>query len=174
MAERPTSTIDVQWEGGFKFTSRDAYGHTVTVDAPSNDGDAFDGMMPGVLLLTIIWWITEPIPIPATGLLGVSLAVIVGAVPIPEGATAGLAPVKIALAQFGNPTVFFLLGGMFIVARIGHGWGMMRPAPNIGRAGGAIGTWVILALLAGWAIGIVYTDRLASAPVTTTIRIDQR
>ena len=35
----------------------------------------------GVLLLTIIWWLTEPIPIPATGLLAVVLAVIVGAVP---------------------------------------------------------------------------------------------
>ena len=35
----------------------------------------------GVLLLTIIWWLTEPIPIPATGLLAVVLAVMVGAVP---------------------------------------------------------------------------------------------
>jgi len=84
--------------------------------------------------------------------------------------------VLMALIELAGGTPFWLwvLGGMFIVARIGHGWGMMRPAPNIGRAGGAIGTWVIPALLAGWAIGIVYTDRLASAPVTTTIRIDQR
>lgn len=67
----------------------------------------------GVLLLTIIWWITEPIPIPATGLLGVVLAVIVGAVPLAEGESAGTR-VRIALAQFGNPTLFFLLGGMFI------------------------------------------------------------
>ena len=35
-------------------------------------------------MLTIIWWLTEPIPIPATGLLGVVLAVIVGAVPTGE------------------------------------------------------------------------------------------
>ncbi|MEX0979160.1 MAG: SLC13 family permease, partial [Pirellulales bacterium] len=68
----------------------------------------------GVLLLTIIWWITEPIPIPATGLLAVVLAVIVGAVPIPAGRSGGLDAVKIALAPFGNPTLFFLLGGMFI------------------------------------------------------------
>ncbi len=68
----------------------------------------------GVLLLVIIWWLTEPIPIPATGLLGVALAVVVGAVPVPAEESLRLAPVKIALAPFGSPTLFFLLGGMFI------------------------------------------------------------
>ncbi len=68
----------------------------------------------GVLLLVIIWWVTEPIPIPATGLLGVALAVVFGAVPVPEEGSSGLSPVKIALAPFGSPTLFFLLGGMFI------------------------------------------------------------
>lgn len=63
-----------------------------------------------VLLLTIIWWITEPIPIPITGLLAVVLAVVMGAVPEVEGKS----PAVVALAQFGNPTLFFLLGGMFI------------------------------------------------------------
>ncbi len=52
MADRPTSTINVNWEGGFRFASKDTYGHTVVVDAPMNEGDGFDGMMPGDLLLT--------------------------------------------------------------------------------------------------------------------------
>lgn len=67
----------------------------------------------GVLLLTIIWWISEPIPVAATGLLAVALAVVLGAVP---GAADGKAiePVRVALAPFGNPTLFFLMGGMFI------------------------------------------------------------
>ena len=52
MADRPTCTVDLSWEGGFKFTSSDAYGHSVTVDAPQNDGDEFAGFMPGELLLT--------------------------------------------------------------------------------------------------------------------------
>jgi len=74
----------------------------------------------GVLLLTIIWWLTEPIPIPVTGLLGVVLAVMVGAVPA-EGAGA-LEAARVALAPFGNPTLFFLLGGMFIgLAMSRHG-----------------------------------------------------
>jgi putative redox protein len=52
MTDRPTSTVDLSWEGGFRFTSSDAYGHSVTVDAPQNDGDEFAGFMPGELLLT--------------------------------------------------------------------------------------------------------------------------
>ena len=50
--EKPTTTVDVSWESGFRFTSSDSYGHTVTVDAPVNEGDGFDGFMPGELLLT--------------------------------------------------------------------------------------------------------------------------
>jgi putative redox protein len=49
---RPTSTVDLNWQGGFRFTSSDAHGHSVTVDAPQNDGDEFEGFMPGELLLT--------------------------------------------------------------------------------------------------------------------------
>jgi len=52
MADKPTSTINVNWEGGFKFTSQDTYGHSVIVDAAMKEGDSFDGMMPGDLLLT--------------------------------------------------------------------------------------------------------------------------
>ena len=40
------------WEGGLKFAARDAYGHSVTVDAPANEGDAFDGFKPGEMMLT--------------------------------------------------------------------------------------------------------------------------
>ncbi len=52
MPDKPITNIEVSWEGGYKFSSRDAYGHSVIVDAPQSDGDGFDGMMPGGLLLT--------------------------------------------------------------------------------------------------------------------------
>jgi sodium-dependent dicarboxylate transporter 2/3/5 len=65
----------------------------------------------GVLILTIVWWVTEPIPIPATGLLAVALCVILGAVPPDERAREGT---RAVLAPFGDPSVFFLLGGLFI------------------------------------------------------------
>jgi solute carrier family 13 (sodium-dependent dicarboxylate transporter), member 2/3/5 len=68
----------------------------------------------GILLLTIIWWLTEPIPIPATGLLAVVLSVFLRAVPS-EGASGGsFQPAKIVLSPFADPSVYFLFGGMFI------------------------------------------------------------
>src|SRR5688572_10154009 len=65
----------------------------------------------GILLFTIVWWVTEPIPIPATGLLAVALCVILGAVPADERTGAGT---RAVLAPFADPSVFFLLGGLFI------------------------------------------------------------
>ena len=52
MADRPSSSVQLGWQGGFKFASQDTHAHTVTVDAPESEGDTFDGMMPGDLLLT--------------------------------------------------------------------------------------------------------------------------
>jgi uncharacterized membrane protein YecN with MAPEG domain len=83
--------------------------------------------------------------------------------------------ILMGLIELGGGSSFWLwvLGAAFILVRIGHGWGMMRPAPNIGRAVGAMGTWAILALLAGWGIGIVYTGRAVPAQTTTLVRIDR-
>ncbi len=52
MADRPKSSVQLGWQGGFKFTSQDTHGHTLNVDAPESEGNEFDGMMPGDLLLT--------------------------------------------------------------------------------------------------------------------------
>src|SRR5262245_22828217 len=65
----------------------------------------------GILLFTIVWWVTEPIPIPATGLFAVALCVILGAVPADEQTRQGT---RAVLAPFADPSVFFLLGGLFI------------------------------------------------------------
>jgi sodium-dependent dicarboxylate transporter 2/3/5 len=66
----------------------------------------------GIMLLTIIWWITEPIPIPATGLAAVVLCMLLQAVPAEE--TGKLEVARTLLAPFGSPSVFFLLGGVYI------------------------------------------------------------
>lgn len=52
MADRPTSSVQLGWHGGFKFSAEDAHGHKLTIDAPENEGGAFEGMMPGDLLLS--------------------------------------------------------------------------------------------------------------------------
>ena len=52
MADKPSSSVQLGWQDGFKFVSQDTHAHTVTVDAPQSEGDSFDGMMPDDLLLT--------------------------------------------------------------------------------------------------------------------------
>lgn len=58
-----------------------------------------------IMVLVALWWITEPVPIPVTALLGPTLAVITGAI-----------PVSAAFASFSNPTIFLFMGG-FILAK---------------------------------------------------------
>jgi sodium-dependent dicarboxylate transporter 2/3/5 len=65
----------------------------------------------GVLILTVVWWVTEPVPLAATGLLAAVLCVALGAVPAEERAREG---VRAVLAPFADPTVFFLMGGLFV------------------------------------------------------------
>ena len=52
MRRRSTSQVEVAWLGGMRFKSNDSNGHTVTVDAPAVEGEPYEGMMPGHLLLT--------------------------------------------------------------------------------------------------------------------------
>lgn len=66
----------------------------------------------GVMLLTVIWWVTEPIPIPATALAALALCVIIGAVPGDERGHADVA--RTVLAPLAAPAVFFLMGGLFL------------------------------------------------------------
>lgn len=58
-----------------------------------------------IILFTTIWWITEPVPIPVTALLGTSLAVI-----------GGVGSVKEVMAPFADPIIFLFLGS-FILAK---------------------------------------------------------
>ena len=105
----------------------------------------------GVMLLTIIWWLTEPIPIPVTGLLAVVLAVVLGVVPRNEGQN-DVEAFKAVLAPFAEPAMFFLMGGMFIGhAMTRHGldrrfalailcsrWAGQSPATVLGGVGMAV------------------------------------
>jgi sodium-dependent dicarboxylate transporter 2/3/5 len=61
----------------------------------------------GIMLFTILWWLTEPIPIAGAALLAIVLCVALDAVP-------GERPIRTALTPFAEPSVFFLLGGMFL------------------------------------------------------------
>ena len=58
-----------------------------------------------VMSLVAVWWITEPLPIPVTSLLGPSLCVLLG-----------VASMKDAFASFANPMIFLFMGG-FLLAK---------------------------------------------------------
>jgi sodium-dependent dicarboxylate transporter 2/3/5 len=58
-----------------------------------------------IMTLVCLWWITEPIPIPVTSLVGPTLCVILGVVKM-----------KDAFAAFSSPMIFLFMGG-FIIAK---------------------------------------------------------
>lgn len=58
-----------------------------------------------VMSLVAIWWITEPVPIPVTSLLGPTLCVLTG-----------IAPMNDAFSNFANPMIFLFMGG-FLLAK---------------------------------------------------------
>ena len=58
-----------------------------------------------ILTLVAIWWITEPIPIPITSLLGPALCVLTG-----------VASMKDSFDSFANPMIFLFMGG-FLIAK---------------------------------------------------------
>jgi len=57
-----------------------------------------------ILSLVVVWWITEPIPLPMTAVIGATLAVLLG-----------VAPAKTVYAPFADPMIFLFLGS-FILA----------------------------------------------------------
>lgn len=68
----------------------------------------------GVGLLMAIWWITEPIPIPATSLLPLLLFPLLG-----------VATMDAAASPYANPLIFLFLGG-FLLALAMQRWGLHR------------------------------------------------
>lgn len=56
-----------------------------------------------IMTLVALWWITEPVPIPVTSLLGPTLAVVTGVV-----------PAAAAFAPFANPMIFLFMGGFML------------------------------------------------------------
>ena len=58
-----------------------------------------------IMSLVAIWWITEPVPIPVTSLLGPTLCVVFGVASIDD-----------AFKDFANPMIFLFMGG-FLLAK---------------------------------------------------------
>ncbi|WP_298811545.1 MAPEG family protein [uncultured Sphingomonas sp.] len=72
----------------------------------------------------------------------------------------------------GSTTWLWVAGAVFVVARVAHGLGMDRPAPNPLRAGGIAATWIVMAGLAIWALVLVYGGDTRADGTITTVPID--
>ena len=55
---------------------------------------------------------------------------------------------------------------MFVIARVAHAFGMDRATSSVPRAAGALVTWALMALLAGWALAIAYQANAVPAAKT--------
>ncbi len=100
-----------------------------------------------VLLFTLIWWVTEAVPIPVAALLGPALAVVCGV-----GTPAEM------FAAFGDPIVLFFLGS-FVLAEAMAATGLdrrlayailTRPAVAASPARILVGFALLTAALSGW------------------------
>jgi sodium-dependent dicarboxylate transporter 2/3/5 len=68
-------------------------------------------LLAAILLGVIVLWITEPVPIPVGGLIGIGAIVVLGVVPAAE-----------AVAPFGSTTVFTFIGAFILAqAMLKHG-----------------------------------------------------
>ncbi len=86
---------------------------TIVTDPPSGLGQE-GWRTAGVALLMATFWITEPIPIPATALLPLVLFPLLG-----------LGDIRTTTAPYANPIVFLFLGG-FVIALAMQRWGLHR------------------------------------------------
>src|SRR5262245_38361540 len=100
-----------------------------------------------IVLLVVVWWISEAIPLAITAVLGPTLAVILG-----------VAPAQQAFAPFASPTVFLFIGTFMLGAAVTH-HGLDRrlaagllSAPAIGRSSGRVrlGVGVLTLAISGW------------------------
>lgn len=69
----------------------------------------------------------------------------------------------------GSTSWLWIAGAVFIVARIAHAFGMDRTTSSPARAGGALATWVLMAVLAGWALAIAY--QVNTVPAAKTFQV---
>ncbi|MFC7592424.1 SLC13 family permease [Nonomuraea antimicrobica] len=93
------------------------------------DMDGTQQTLAAVLLGVIVLWVTEPVPIPVGGLIGVGAIVLLGVVSATD-----------ALSPFGSPTIFTFVGA-FILAQAMLKYGLARrfafrilSLPGVGRS----------------------------------------
>jgi sodium-dependent dicarboxylate transporter 2/3/5 len=118
----------------------------------------------GVVALVVVWWVTEPIPLAATALVGTALAAVLG-----------IAPAAEAFGPFASPTIFLFIGS-FMIGRAASEHGLDRRVANAllalpaARASlvGAVATMALLTLaISAWMSNSATTAMMV--PVATGV-----
>ena len=66
----------------------------------------------------------------------------------------------------GSTMWLWIAGVVFVIARVAHAFGMDRVTSSVPRAGGALATWALMAVLACWALAIAYQANAVPAAKT--------
>lgn len=119
-----------------------------------------------IILMTITYWITQPIPIPVTSILGLTMTVVLN-----------VAPARTVFGAFSSPTLFLLIGGFLItLSMVKYGLGQRLALgvlllPGIGQST----TRIIAAfgLLAALLSGVIDNGAVASMLVPIAIGLVQ-
>lgn len=119
-----------------------------------------------VIFMTVTYWITQPIPIPVTSILGLTLTVVLN-----------VAPARTVFGAFSSPTLFLLIGGFLItLSMVKYGLGQrvalgVLSLPGIGHST----TRIIFAfgLLAALLSGVIDNGAVASMLVPIAIGLVQ-
>jgi len=115
-----------------------------------------------VLALCVVWWLFSPVALPVTSLMGLALLPALGAMPTAE-----------ALALFGNPSVFFVIG-VFLVAAVMHRTGLSARLTLLGlrRASKSEDILCYGVLGLSWALcGVVVSHAVAAIMLPIVLQI---
>ena len=106
----------------------------------------------GVTVWVVVWWITEPVPIPATSLLPLALMPIFGV--LPASAVAG---------AYGSPLILLLLGGFILSTAMERSGAHRRVALTmVNLFGGSSGRRLVFGFMAASAILSMWISNTAT------------
>lgn len=105
-----------------------------------------------IALLCVVWWIFEPIPIPATSCLPLSVLPLTGALPMSE-----------VSKSYGNPLILLLLGGFMLSTALAASGAHERLAINMVRLfGGTSSKRLVFGFMASAAILSMWISNTAT------------
>ena len=105
-----------------------------------------------ITTLVVLWWIFEPIPIPATSLLPLALMPLLGVLPQAQVASA-----------YGSPLILLLLGGFILSTAMARSGAHRRVALNMVRLfGGSSGRQLVLGFMAAAAVLSMWISNTAT------------